>query len=464
VEEFKQGGSPGGIGAGDELSLLVVSFYYPPHSAVGARRVSRFCSYLPDFGIHPAVLTIDEASCGSPDRSIALPAGVPVHRVRPRLSLLNRLQQRAADRAPARSSAAGSSTPEPGTEPAPGKRWFGLRSSFFALQEIPDGNRGWFKPAVRAGCDLLRATRFDALFSSGPPWTTHSVAYVLSRRHRLPWICDFRDNWVSDPWRKYAYDGDGMPWWRNCLDWRLEDRWLRQASAIICTSDWQRKALLESHPSVAAERAVIIFNSFDVAPPQASVAAGSGGQRVLLHAGTLYRERRLEPFCQALARLVQAGEVAPDSLKVIFLGDVEDDIEAGARRTVPDLFQKGVVEFQPPCSWEAAQGACARASVLLLFQGEHPTAIPAKFYEYLRTGCPVLGIAKDGALKQMILETGAGVVADPDSVEEIAGAIQTALRMPVRTAAQIAPLLARFDARQLTGQLAGQVRRALSRL
>ena len=64
-----------------------------------------------------------------------------------------------------------------------------------------------------------------------------------------------------------------------------------------------------------------------------------------------------------------------------------------------------MVEFRPPVSWKAAQAELAAADMLLV-QGDHPTAIPAKFFEYLQTGKPILGIGQGGALKDIIEDHG----------------------------------------------------------
>jgi hypothetical protein len=40
--------------------ILVIAHTFPPNAEVGSKRVARFCRYLPEFGIQPIVLTVEE--------------------------------------------------------------------------------------------------------------------------------------------------------------------------------------------------------------------------------------------------------------------------------------------------------------------------------------------------------------------------------------------------------------------
>jgi glycosyltransferase involved in cell wall biosynthesis len=52
-----------------------------------------------------------------------------------------------------------------------------------------------------------------------------------------------------------------------------------------------------------------------------------------------------------------------------------------------------------------------------------PTATSGKIYEYLPTGKPILAIAVDGELTQLIQETGTGWCIDPRNRERLAAAL-----------------------------------------
>jgi glycosyltransferase involved in cell wall biosynthesis len=97
----------------------------------------------------------------------------------------------------------------------------------------------------------------------------------------------------------------------------------------------------------------------------------------------------------------------------------------------------------------------ADAQALLIFQGDHTNAIPAKFYEYLLTGKPVLTVVQDGALKDICLDTGCGIVVDPASEPvAMARAIEEVLNRKPRSVEEIARVAASYNFKNLTAKLA----------
>jgi hypothetical protein len=111
--------------------------------------------------------------------------------------------------------------------------------------------------------------------------------------------------------------------------------------------------------------------------------------------------------------------------------------------------------------WKEAQQKVREADVLLIFQGNHGTAIPAKFYEYLQTGKPILAIVGDGALKDIILRTQSGLVADPDDQRGIASAIEQVIQAKPRNAEEVERVTKPFDGRNLTAELVKNIHRVM---
>ncbi len=189
-------------------------------------------------------------------------------------------------------------------------------------------------------------------------------------------------------------------------------------------------------------------------PPSAEPKAPT---RLLLHLGWLYRGRRIDTFCQAVASLVRCGKLDPSSFKILFLGDADPSIAASAHQLVPELIQSKCIEFQPQVSWQKGQQVLASADVLLIFQGNHP-GITAKFYEYLQTGKPILAIVEQGELSHMLEMTRSGLWADPGDPTKIAAKLLDALALPVRPLEEVERFAGQYHYRSLTGQLAAWIR------
>jgi glycosyltransferase involved in cell wall biosynthesis len=437
-----------------DLSILVVAYYFPPNAAVGGKRIARFCQYLPGFGIHPSVLTLDKESCASLDLSFAKSNDIPVERTRPNSTPLDWYRRAAHSRSSKTNKQTNSSAD---TQPKTGV-WSYLSQSAVALLTIPDKQWGWYLPAVHAGAKLIGQHKFDAIMSSGPPWTAHAVGHKLSQRFKIPWIVDFRDAWVSDHWR------DEHPNWRNKVDWRIEDRWLKHASLVLTTTERLRESLLTTHAGVPTDRVKTITNGFDgnSLGSQKPVCAEPKNSVVFLHTGELYRGRRIDTLCSALDSLLKQGAFGSKVPKVIFIGETDPEIERTARASAPELFDAGMIQFRPPVTWNEVQVELAAADILLLVQGDHPTAIPAKFFEYLQSGKPILGIGQGGALKDMIEDTKSGFVADPRSEDAISAAIRQTLEMKPRSADEIAQFAGKYHFKNLSAVLADNIRRITS--
>jgi glycosyltransferase involved in cell wall biosynthesis len=437
-----------------DLSILIISYFFPPNAGIGGKRAARFCKYLPEFGIRPIVLTVDEASCGVHDTSFQLPSDMQIERVRPRASILKWYHRRAESKA-----AAVRPLPRHNDAPLPRQtgHFYRLWPHVFDLLEFPDGESGWYRPARRAAKQIIKDFRVDAVLSSGPPWTSHAVANSVSRDCDLPWVADFRDAWVSDPWRKYAYESRGITAWREKLDSWVEDRWVRHAGLVVCTTSQHRDALLQAHPQIDKGRVIIIPNGFESSHVDAVRLNSGHGPRCFLHAGSLYRDRNVSLFCRAVESLISSGRLKPDGARFILMGDAESYIQREALISAPSLFERGIISFHPRVEWGKAQQSLGEADVLLIFQGHHPTAIPAKFYEYLQTGKPILAIVGSGALRDVVIQTGSGFVADPDDQFEIESAIEQAFHAEARTPDEVRRVANLFEFRSLTARLAAGI-------
>src|SRR4051812_39709898 len=66
----------------DQVRLLVVSYAFPPVAEVGSIRIAQLCGYLPDYGIEPIVLTVQEQFHEVIDSSRILPPSMQVVRTR----------------------------------------------------------------------------------------------------------------------------------------------------------------------------------------------------------------------------------------------------------------------------------------------------------------------------------------------------------------------------------------------
>ena len=433
-----------------KLKLLVISHTFPPDSQVGGLRPARFCQYLPEFGIEPIVLTIREDYCPARDPSVTLPPGLQVQRTRilpTPLDFYGKLKRRLVsgkleDESGLKSKAEFSSLDTPR----------GLKWHLHGLLRIPDDNWGWYYPALAEAKHIIREQKVDAVLSTSPPVIAHLIGRHLKKRFGLPWMIDFRDPWTHN------IDVVKMPPWHERLSARLEADCVRRADIVICNTHRLQEMLVSEYQHLSGSKFITLTNGFADPVPTVGMSFAKENEVTALHLGTIYGERRIDKFASALMDLWQAGKLDPN-LKVKFVGSTQSELVQAIEREVPELLRKDILQFIPRVPFNEGQRLLAGANLLLLFQGDHILQVPAKFYEYLRTGKPMFAVARQGALTDMIDESSVGKWAEPDDLEGMKCAFLEAIAMPEVSNTELSRRLGIFHYRALTEKLAFSIRR-----
>lgn len=416
-----------------------MSYTFPPDAAVGAIRISRLCRYLPDLGIEPVVLSVDERRYDRVDPTTVTSPQINIHRTgvfptpldwyRNARKFLSRTKHHEGtsfrDQASVRSF---------------------LRRNILALLETPDPYAGWYLPALRKGHQLIAQQGIHLIFSSGPPWVSHLVANRLKSKHHLPWFADFRD-----PWAHFLPETKGPDWHRHLLE-KIEDQLIQTADLVICNTDRLREAFVNHYSHVSAEKFRTLTNGYeDVEIPRVEKSATD--RRIFLHLGSIYGLRRIDTFLDAIGTLIKAGRLNPSHFRLVFQGDVSPSLLASAEGNILDLMARGCLEFRPRVNRTQAQALLWSADLLLLFQGTHELQVPAKFYEYLQTGSPIFAVTEPGALTDLLSATDSGLHAPPGDPHRIAEQFVLAMQTPRRNLAQIEEVSSRLHCREITRQL-----------
>ena len=88
------------------------------------------------------------------------------------------------------------------------------------------------------------------------------------------------------------------------------------------------------------------------------------------------------------------------------------------------------MEFLPRVPYGAALAALSEAGVLLLLQASANTVdlVPAKLFEYLRVGRPVLAMVPDGATGEVLRDVGGGWIVNPADSDVLRDTVAAAYR------------------------------------
>jgi len=176
----------------------------------------------------------------------------------------------------------------------------------------------------------------------------------------------------------------------------------------------------------------------------------------VLHAGALYYGRSLSSFLIAARRLIAEDPAFAGAFQLTLLGT----LDAAARAEVERAQLNDHVLCRGQLEHAQAQAAMRDAAVLLLVanttHGAEAT-VPAKLYEYLAVGRPVLAIAPPDSSTQDVLEqTRGGWLAHADDVDHITCMLRQAFAAH-RAGQSLKPdpdAVRHFDRRRLARDLA----------
>lgn len=350
----RPGPAPATIAPG-RRRVLMVAYHFPPLAgSSGIQRTLRFVQYLREHDWEPIVLTAHPRAYEhtSPDLDREVPQGVIVHRAQ------------ALD----------------------ARRHLALFGRYPAALARPDRWGSWRWDGVRAGMELVRLHRPALLWSTYPIATAHLIGAELQRRSGLPWIADFRDPMI-EPDEPFFGDHED-------LYVAIEQRAVQQAARCVFTTPGAARLYTGRFPQ-HARRMTVIENGYDE-DSFAGLAASdathrASGPRVLLHSGVVYPAAR-DPrhLFAALRQLHDAGEIGPGTLRVRFRAAVHDELlrALAAQARVADY-----IEFAPHVPYARALQEMTEVDGLLILQDANCNRqVPAKLYEYLRAGRPVLAL------------------------------------------------------------------------
>jgi glycosyltransferase involved in cell wall biosynthesis len=408
---------------GENRKVLVLAYQFPPDGG-SVQRVTRFVQYLPDLGWNPIVITrrMEKASEEVQELLDLLERRAKIIRVGP-FPLWRQLLVRMAGFGQRQPIASQCLTVQ-STDSRRPMRISGLlrsmlRSTYRTLREWfvwPDSAIWWLPSAFAAAIFQIASNRIDAIYVVSPPHSVHLLGIMLRRLTGVRLVADYRDPWATDmdivtPTHLH----------RRAHVW-AERICLRNADAVITTTDYHSDYVRTQIGEEAAHRVCTITNGYDAAAME-NLPEYDGTHFEIVYAGAFAATRRLTPLLSAvqLLRDREPETFAHVSIRVIGKPNrlLESNVQAYG------LSQK--VRFQSHLPYRQVMRELSQSAVLLLVVHSDEyiakTCIPAKLFEYLATPRPILAISPAGAAAALVEKFKAGVVLHPEDIEGIAQAV-----------------------------------------
>jgi len=289
---------------------------------------------------------------------------------------------------------------------------------FYLLEKMAinlDSQWSWWLTGGWQGLKLARKFSPEVIYSTGGAPSAHAAAAWIVERTGLPWIAELQDPIVFTPWTRG----------RRALRYytRLENQIARGARAVVFLTREARDRF--AGRTGAEDKSHFVYAGGEPSTiPQ--VAYARGERCAFAHFGSLSGTRNLDTFLEALEHLTKAQPELRDVIRVQLHGHMD----SGCRAAVNRFAHPEMIDDRGRVPREESLRRMAGASVLLLIQHRadfSAETIPSKFYEYLLTGRPVMGLVDRNPELAGLLETRGGIVCDVTSPREIEAGILRAL-------------------------------------
>ncbi len=453
----------------DKKRLLLVSFHFPPDSAIGARRWEKVAKYAAQRGWGLDVITKSEnITPAIRERLIkALPSGVRIYHVPFGELAVQRWEQSALElvrKFRVNGNVTGVDTGEvhgAGDTVKEGKTGseassfrakdenknalevrkrdsIGVRAASLFNSSLRVLSRGywasleyakyvpWLKAARDLAGNIVTNRNHIAVVSSGPPHMMHEVARQISVDTGLPFVMDMRDPWSLN---EQIVEHLNSPVWYKLANW-LERKCVERATLVVANTDHARLNLQAKYP---VRRADIItsMNGFDDDPLPQSVSSNGDDSLsvrpfVIAHAGTIYLDRDPRALFEAAVQVIDELKLTPAEFRMEFIGPFSET-DYPIRSVAAQLGLTEFVFVGGPRPHYDAMVFLQNATMLLTMSGSNMSAIPAKTFECMRFDAWLLALSESGSATAELLSQTSAYVSDPNDVSRISDILKTAI-------------------------------------
>lgn len=373
----------------EKQNILIISFGYPPLSAIGSRRIAMQAKGLFDAGYTPYVITAKnppqkhELENLIPDQYVYHLSWIDIWQLKYYLDkfMLTKI--------------------------------FGKVIGYFfpfTSNTIPERRRFfWIHPAVKKSLEIIKNHDIKLIYSSYTPPASIRVASILKEKTGIPWINEYRDLWAGNPYTTLSEK-------RERINLKKEKELISKADALVTVSEPLKKDLQNLHNKPT----YVIYNGIDkiLNNKYHSVTLNRIN---IVYAGSIYKGKRDPmPLFLALKLLKEKDENLYNRFSVNFYGKA---IPKLFKSTIKDFELTDVVKLHEPVSHEEIIEIQSDADVLLLLGWNNKAdegVLTGKIFEYLGFGKPILGLGyQNGAIDNVLQETNTGkIINDPDEISD----------------------------------------------
>ncbi|NOS54698.1 MAG: glycosyltransferase family 4 protein [Cyclobacteriaceae bacterium] len=392
--------------------VLIITYYWPPSGGSGVQRWLKFVKYLSQMGWEPIVFTPENPSFTIQDNSLLkdVPQSVEVIKlpIWEPYYLFFKISKIAGKKSVKQSDFIST-----GKKSIFQKLSSFIRGNFF----IPDARIFWVKPSVSFLEDFIKSNKIDRIITTGPPHSIHLIGLKLKEKNpSLKWVADFRD-----PWSEWdLLDTLSLTRLARSRHKNLEKKVLTMADRIITIAPYHVKRL----EALSGRQVDLITNGFDEDDFKGIVHQKTS-KFTIRHIGVVDELRDPRPVMEVIKAICLKDDLFQQNVLIEFIGNVNSTFKS---YVMSDIILKSVARFVdqvPHAQLLKLYGETDLQLLVLAHTSIAPGNLPGKFFEYLASGNPILGIGPvDGDAGMVLSQSGGGKIFERSNEVGIKEAIQ----------------------------------------
>jgi glycosyltransferase involved in cell wall biosynthesis len=427
--------------------ILIISYQFPPDTG-SIRRVLDFVKYLPENNWNPVILTHESKKDGKEDIDKNLSKdGVKIYRIGCEYnikSFVEKVERTSSNLLKSQS------------------RLDLLKLQLYKILKLiyqkirdfivwPDKWVWWVPFAIIKGSKIIKLENIKTVYVVTPPHSATIIGYILKIFFRVNLVLDFRDPWANDvdivmPTSLHKF-----------MHRKIEKTIVRAADAVITTTSFHTAYFRSILPKKHEKKVFTITNGVDLNQFELNNSTDLECFTII-HAGNFDPSRSPRGFLEAISSIDKnfPNIFGKDSVRLYgninpLVADYIEEYKLGSI-----VHQMGIKPY------DEIVKIISEAAILLLVVHNDPSTpkycIPAKLFEYMATGRPIIAISPKGAAAEIIDQYQLGVVISHNNVKQIESVIleyyDSYVSGSLVTKIPEKKILEKFDRKGLTKQLA----------
>lgn len=368
--------------------IIILAFDFPPYNSIGAQRPYGWFKYFKDYGFYPIVFTrhwneniLNEVDYIKPSLNKSAEYDISNSGTIVRLPYNPNLRDKLLI-----------------------KYGFSKYNSFRKLLTFyysfarfitfkADNTSNIFYEANK----YISNNKCDYIIASGEPFILFRYASILSKKHKIPWIADYRDGWSTNLSSKYF---SRLKVFLNTkLNGYFENRYIANSEFLITVSDFAKNELSKIHQNKIIH---LISNGYFLEEYENLFDVKQDKEKFIIsYAGSLYPFQPVELFLESIKDFIETENV--QNIEIVFYG-LKFYEEQEKRVLNYDLALNKYIKTTHRLPKINLFSKLKKSHVLLLLASDTVDGSCAKIYDYLPLNRKILLAKNDNGILEKIID------------------------------------------------------------